>query len=150
MLRLQEKASPQVPAVQPPTNCCCGLLALARLLTPQAVCDAWSERLRGMRFDPDRLYHIQACALGCVRDAARPTARLAAARPVARLSAADASAHSGSFAEHRHEQCSVLSRLSYCCLAPLAAGAHLYDCGGTADPAALQGQRRQRQHGAVI
>lgn len=44
--------------------------SIARLLTPkqltreqidrvQAVCDAWSERLRGMRFDPDRLYHIQ-------------------------------------------------------------------------------------------
>jgi hypothetical protein len=39
----------------------------------QGVCDAWSERLRGMRFDPDRIYHIQACALGCVRSrCARP------------------------------------------------------------------------------
>ena len=36
-------------------------------LQPQAVCDAWSERLRGQRFNPERIYHIQARALGCVR-----------------------------------------------------------------------------------
>ncbi|KAL4856029.1 hypothetical protein ACK3TF_003469 [Chlorella vulgaris] len=50
--------------------------SIARVLTPQqltaeqiqrvqAVCDKWTERLQGLRFDPDRIFHIQACALGC-------------------------------------------------------------------------------------
>lgn len=33
----------------------------------QAVCDKWTERLRGVRFSPGQCYHIQARALGCVR-----------------------------------------------------------------------------------
>lgn len=44
--------------------------SIARVLTPQqltpeqiakvqAVCDSWTERLRGQRFDPQRIYHIQ-------------------------------------------------------------------------------------------
>lgn len=37
------------------------------LCTPQEVCDRWSARLRGQRFDPDRISYIQAKALGCVR-----------------------------------------------------------------------------------
>lgn len=32
----------------------------------QAVCDKWSAQLRGQRFKPRCLYHVQACALGCV------------------------------------------------------------------------------------
>ncbi|KAL4441797.1 hypothetical protein ABPG77_003713 [Micractinium sp. CCAP 211/92] len=31
----------------------------------QAVCDKWTEQLRGIRFSPDQCYHIQARALGC-------------------------------------------------------------------------------------
>lgn len=52
--------------------------SIARLLTPQqlsaeqiarvqAVCDNWSKKLRGQRFKPSCLHHVQACALGCVR-----------------------------------------------------------------------------------
>ncbi|KAI7843732.1 hypothetical protein COHA_002630 [Chlorella ohadii] len=50
--------------------------SIARVLTPsqlskehiaavQEVCDRWSGRLRGQRFDPDRISFIQAKALGC-------------------------------------------------------------------------------------
>lgn len=37
------------------------------LPAPQAVCDAWSAKLAGQRFHPDRIHHIQALALGLVR-----------------------------------------------------------------------------------
>jgi hypothetical protein len=33
------------------------LLGMLRLL--QEVCDRWTEKLRGIRFDPEHLYHIR-------------------------------------------------------------------------------------------